>query len=158
VWHGSADHTVAPANADAVIKQWLDVHGLPQNPSRSERVEGYPRQVWIGADGTDVVEQYSITGLGHGTPIRPGDGDGRSGEAGPHMLAAAISSTDRIAAFWGIAAPIAAKKAGRKAEQPERKPLRNSKAAEYETPTRAAAPSGAQAVIEDALKAAGLMR
>ena len=26
VWHGSADRTVNPANADEIVKQWLDVH------------------------------------------------------------------------------------------------------------------------------------
>ena len=158
VWHGSADHTVAPTNADALVEQWLEVHGLPREPSRSETVEGYPRRVWTGADGTDVVEQYSITGLGHGTPIKPGNGDGRSGEAGPHMLAAAISSTDRIAAFWGIAAPIAAEKTERKAKQQERTRVRNLEPAERQPAPRPAAATGVQAVIEDALKAAGLMR
>jgi poly(hydroxyalkanoate) depolymerase family esterase len=148
VWQGSADHTVAPANADAVAAQWLDVHGLPGQPSRSETVEGYPRQAWTGADGREVVEQYSITGLGHGTPIKPGDGEGRSGEAGPHMLRAAISSTDRIAAFWGIAEPVAG----------VRKPARKAEAAERKPEPRKTAPSGVQGVIEDALKAAGLMR
>src|SRR3954467_15679928 len=29
VWHGSADRTVNPANADEIVKQWIDVHGLP---------------------------------------------------------------------------------------------------------------------------------
>ena len=26
VWHGSADRTVNPANADEIVKQWLDLH------------------------------------------------------------------------------------------------------------------------------------
>src|ERR1700751_1628550 len=30
VWHGSADRTVNPANADEIVKQWLAVHRLPQ--------------------------------------------------------------------------------------------------------------------------------
>src|SRR2546430_526103 len=30
VWHGSADLTVNPGNADEIVKQWLDVHGLPE--------------------------------------------------------------------------------------------------------------------------------
>ena len=32
VWHGSADRTVNPANANEIVKQWLDVHGLPAAP------------------------------------------------------------------------------------------------------------------------------
>ena len=27
VWHGSVDRTVNPANADEIVKQWLDLHG-----------------------------------------------------------------------------------------------------------------------------------
>src|ERR1700744_4869943 len=29
VWHGSVDRVVNPANADEIVKQWLDMHGLP---------------------------------------------------------------------------------------------------------------------------------
>jgi poly(hydroxyalkanoate) depolymerase family esterase len=29
VWHGSADRTVNPANANEIVKQWLDLHHLP---------------------------------------------------------------------------------------------------------------------------------
>src|SRR6202050_2687706 len=46
VWHGSADHTVNPANADAIVKQWLDVHHLPLQPMSEADVDGYPRQLW----------------------------------------------------------------------------------------------------------------
>jgi len=116
-------------------------------------VEGYPRSVWTGADGTELVEQHIITGMGHGTPIMPGSGEGRSGEVGPHMLDAAISSTDRIAAFWGIAPAVPALSKLKPAAEPrERKPERKPEA----RPDMAA--SGVQNVIEDALKAAGLMR
>jgi hypothetical protein len=51
VWHGSADRTVNPANADEIVKQWLDVHGLPSAPMSEADVDGYPRQVWWNADG-----------------------------------------------------------------------------------------------------------
>ena len=143
VWQGSADHTVVPSNADAILRQWGDVHGLPAQPSRVESVEGYPRRVWLGPDGTEVMEYYAITGMAHGTPLAPGSGDGLSGAAGPHMLDAAISSTDRIAAFWGIAP--AAQSVGSKPKRATASPAND-------------AASGPQKVIEDALRAAGLMR
>ena len=34
VWHGSADRTVNPGNANEIVKQWLDVHGLPSRRCR----------------------------------------------------------------------------------------------------------------------------
>ena len=32
VWHGAEDSAVKPANAEEVIKQWTDLHGLPSSP------------------------------------------------------------------------------------------------------------------------------
>jgi len=51
VWHGSADRTVKPSNAGEIIKQWLDVHGLPLTPMSDQIVDGHSRQVWWNADG-----------------------------------------------------------------------------------------------------------
>jgi hypothetical protein len=64
-----------------------------------------------------------------------------------------LSSTDRIAAFFGIAPEPAerAQKAPRAAAAPQRRAMTR------ETP-RPEPASGVQAVIEKALKAAGLMR
>src|SRR5687768_4527151 len=83
--------------------QWAHLHGLPPKPSRTEMVESYPRRVWTGRGGEELIEHYAITGMAHGTPLNPGTGDGESGQAGAHMIDAAISSTDRIAGFFGIA-------------------------------------------------------
>jgi poly(hydroxyalkanoate) depolymerase family esterase len=108
VWHGTADPTVTASNGTDIVRQWLTVHGLRAKPSLIETVDGYPHRVWQGKDGRALVEQYEITGMGHGTPLSTGRGVGRSGKAGPHMLDVAISSTDRIAAFWGISGPATA--------------------------------------------------
>ena len=58
-----------PANADEIVKQWLDVHHLPAAPMSEGVVDGYPRQVWWNADGETVVESYTITDMAHGTPL-----------------------------------------------------------------------------------------
>ena len=101
VWHGSGDTTVVPANAEAIVSQWRTIHGVAVEPDRSEMVDGYPRMVWTDAEGRDVIEEYSITGMGHGTPLST-QGEEGYGAAGAFMLEAAISSTQRIAEFWGI--------------------------------------------------------
>ena len=153
VWHGSADRTVAPANADALVRQWAALHGLSDDPDRTDTVDGYPRRIWLDGDGTEAIEQYLVTGMGHGTPLMPGSGDGRSGEAMPHMLDVGLSSTDRIAAFFGIAPqPPATEASARRGEAAEPAAPRRRR-----TPKTAAA-AGIQKTIEDALKAAGLMR
>ena len=105
VWHGSADQTVHPANAEAILRQWRMVHGLGEKPTRNEMVDSYPRRVWCDGDGRALIEMYTITGMAHGTPLAAQGSDG-CGASGPHMLEANISSTRRIAEFWGLTASI----------------------------------------------------
>ena len=68
--------------------------------------DGYPRRVWCDRDGREIIEYYSITGMGHGTPLETGGIDGY-GRPGSYMLDVHISSTLRIARFWGIVPPLA---------------------------------------------------
>lgn len=146
VWQGSADRTVVASNADRIVRQWTDLHGLGAEPDRSDRVEGYPRRAWLGPAGEILVEHYSITGMDHGIPIEGGE-DGL-GEAGAHMLDVGLSSTARIAAFFGIAPEASERRA-------------SARPAARSRPSAAPALSlagGPQQVIEDALRKAGLMR
>jgi poly(hydroxyalkanoate) depolymerase family esterase len=102
VWHGSADRTVNPANADEIVKQWLDVHQLPSAPMSEADVDGYPRQVWWNADGETIVESYTITDMAHGTPLGTADNDERYGAQGAFLIEAGISSSYHIANFFGL--------------------------------------------------------
>ena len=102
VWHGSADRTVNPANADEIVKQWLDVHGLPSAPMSEGTVDGYPRQIWWNADGETVIESYTITDMAHGTPLGTADNDERYGAQGAFLIEAGISSSYHIANFFGL--------------------------------------------------------
>lgn len=169
VWHGTADNLVVRGNADAIVRQWQGVHGLTRGPDVSDRVDGYPHRVWRGADGAALIEEYEITGMAHGTPLAPGRGAGRSGKAGAHMLDVSISSTDRIAAFFGIAEAVApaAKRVAKAGagKQAAAKPATAKRAtgAKRAAPRRkpAKAPPAhatVQTIIEDALRSAGLMR
>jgi poly(hydroxyalkanoate) depolymerase family esterase len=102
VWHGSADRTVNPANANEIVKQWLDVHQLPAAPMSLGTVDGYPHQIWWNADGETMVESYSITDMAHGTPLGVGDNDERYGAQGAFLIEAGISSSYHIASFFGL--------------------------------------------------------
>jgi poly(hydroxyalkanoate) depolymerase family esterase len=106
VWHGSADRTVNPANADEIVKQWLDVHGLPLAPMSSGEVDGHPRDVWWNADGETIVESYTITDMAHGTPLGDSGHDERFGEEGAFLIEAGISSSYHIANFFGLTEQI----------------------------------------------------
>ncbi|KIZ45570.1 MULTISPECIES: PHB depolymerase family esterase [Rhodopseudomonas] len=102
VWHGSADRTVNPSNADEIVKQWLDLHQLPAAPMSEGIVDGYPRQVWWNADGETVIESYSITSMPHGTPLGLAANDERYGVEGAFLLEVGISSSYHIASFFGL--------------------------------------------------------
>jgi len=132
VWHGSADRTVNPANANEIVKQWLDVHGLPATPMSEGVVDGYPRQIWWNADGETIIESYTITDMAHGTPLGVADNDERYGAQGAFLIEAGISSSYHIANFFGLTQRIHQPKAASKAATaPATKPA-------SEAPTQAA--------------------
>ncbi len=99
VWHGSADTTVAPLNADEIVEQWTNVHGLGAEPSEVGTIDGYPRQTWHGPTGEALIESYTITSMARGTPLST-RGDAL-GTPGPFLLDAGISSSYHIARVWG---------------------------------------------------------
>ena len=102
VWHGSADRTVNPANANEIVKQWLDLHHLSATPMSNGIVDGYPHQVWWNADGETIIESYTITDMAHGTPLGVAENDERYGAEGAFLLETGISSSHHIASFFGL--------------------------------------------------------
>jgi poly(hydroxyalkanoate) depolymerase family esterase len=151
VWHGSADRTVNPANADEIVKQWLDVHGLPPAPMSSGEVDGYPREVWWNADGETVIESYTITDMAHGTPLGDSGHDERYGEAGAFLIEAGISSSYHIANFFGLTGQIHQPKTAAK-ETSKTKPKTASR------PVSKAAAEAASAAIAKAASTTGILR
>jgi poly(hydroxyalkanoate) depolymerase family esterase len=102
VWHGTADRTVNPGNANEIVKQWLDVHGLPAAPMSAVDVDGHPREVWWNTDGETVVESYTISDMAHGTPLGLAGNDEPYGAEGAFLIEAGISSSYHIANFFGL--------------------------------------------------------
>jgi poly(hydroxyalkanoate) depolymerase family esterase len=162
VWHGSADRTVNPANADEIVKQWLNVHGLSSAPMSENMVDGYPRQIWWNADGETIVESYTITDMAHGTPLGIADNDERYGKQGAFLIEAGISSSYHIANFFGLTRRIHSQNiAEALPKEPATKILRPSKPLRHaEPPRKPPSPGGFDIgeVITRALSAAGLMR
>jgi poly(hydroxyalkanoate) depolymerase family esterase len=85
VWQGSADQTVVPGNAEEILKQWTDLHGLDLGSAQRDTVEGFPRRRWLGRDGRVLVEEVSVTGARprHAAWGRPRGGLARRGGAVP---------------------------------------------------------------------------
>lgn len=158
IWHGDSDRTVDIVNADAVLDQWRDAAGIGDTPSRTETVNGHRRRVWTGPDGGDVIESYTIAGLGHGTPLDT-RGENAVGAAAPHMLEAGISSTVEIARFFGLVPP-GAETAATAVDTPSTLPAKVAPIKPRREPLAPAysPKAGVAKVIEDALRSAGLMK
>lgn len=158
IWQGTADQTVAPVNADAIAAQWRSAHGLDGLPTYSKEAGPLVKRVWCDPAGDAVIEVNLIAGMGHGTPLAPG-----LGGPGPYMLDVGVSSTRDIAGFFGIAtAEDNRNAAGSRFRSPA--PAGGAEDAISHDPRmippkgRGPNASGVQKVIEDALRAAGLMR
>ena len=165
IWHGAADQTVKSSNADAILAQWLSVHELDEAPNSTEDISGHRYRIWHDAKGRALIEDYRITGMGHGTPLAT-TGNDACGTPMPHMLEAGISSTRRIAASWGL---LNDQKVVQRPKPMDRATVETPNSLStaktgLETlssvkPARAAANKGSvQKIIEDALRSAGLMR
>lgn len=117
VWHGDADMTVHPSNAEALIVQWTQLHSVGAVPSHDKREGTHRYRSWQDNDGIAVVEAFTLNGMGHGTPLNASAQE-KIGRTGLYFPDAGISSTERIAAFWHIAD---ASKAEHSAERVERR-------------------------------------
>lgn len=95
IWHGDADYTVKQMNQTEEMQAWTNVHGISETPTTSNTVAGYPHKVY----GNGQVEIYTITGMGHGTPVDPSAG---CGTAGAYILDKKICSSKLVADFWGL--------------------------------------------------------
>lgn len=145
VWQGSADQTVAASNAERIIAQWQPLHGVAQTAPEHDVVEGARRRIWRDTAGRPVIEAYDIPGMAHGTPLKT-QGQGACGASGPYMLEAGISSTRHIARLWGLT------------QGEGFVPADAPTAPVLEAVSGTGWPMGVGAIIEDALRTAGLLR
>jgi poly(hydroxyalkanoate) depolymerase family esterase len=153
IWHGDADGTVQFANAGELVKQWTDVHDIDRSNPHHDRVDGQRHTVWSDAAGRPMVELYTVHGMGHGTPLASTGLDGL-GAPGPYLLEVGVSSTARIAAFWGLGEAALVAKAA--AEPPTPAAVAPARPARPRASHPAVAHPGD--VIAKALAAAGLIK
>ncbi|HTM73328.1 MAG TPA: PHB depolymerase family esterase [Pseudolabrys sp.] len=169
VWHGDADKTVIPSNAQEILKQWTEVHGLPLSASATTRVDGFPRDVWINDAGDELIEAYTIPNMAHGTPLAIGEAEGACGVPGPFLLPVGISSSYHIAKFFGIAVARASVEKNIVKLSPAPHPFQAADPVlegeildKDDEPTRQHGPTPPLpeigAIINNALRAAGLIR
>ena len=96
IWHGTGDRTVKPINAGELVKQWTNVQGVAADAPSEDQVGGATRRVWRDASDTPRVIEYSIPGMGHGTPVDDID------PPAPFFLPAGLSATAQLAKDWSL--------------------------------------------------------
>lgn len=155
VWHGEADTTVRAGAGEDLARQWLQLHGL-RGDGETSRAGGHTQRLWRGPDGRVRVEHHAIAGMGHGAPLKTTGPDGL-GAAGPFLLEVGVSSASEIAQAWGLTgrrAEAPAPSSARARSEPAAAPQRTADARRAAKDGR----HGIGAVIEKALRAAGLMK
>jgi len=100
VWHGTADYTVATANAAELRDQWTDVWGIAATPTRTGSLPGTSVEFY-----GDAVAVYRVSGMGHGTPVDPGSNADQCGTAAAYFLDT-ICSAYHIALAWGLGGAV----------------------------------------------------
>jgi poly(hydroxyalkanoate) depolymerase family esterase len=105
VWHGTADTIVRPSNADHIVAQWTNVHGLPLGHTAEEMLGSHRRRTWEDGDGNILVEAISIAGMAHGVPLSSASVGG-VGTSGPFFLDVGLSSTHHIVEYWGLGSSL----------------------------------------------------
>lgn len=102
IWHGTADYTVATANAAESRDQWTDVHGLAATPTRTSSLPGgTSRADHADSSGTVRVSTFTVQGMGHAAPNDPGTGATQCGAAGAYF-ADTLCSSWYSAELWGL--------------------------------------------------------
>jgi hypothetical protein len=100
IWEGSSDTTVTPANADELVSQWTNVHGLSQTATSTTTVGRATHTTYADAQGVVQVEKYLVSNMNHGTAVDPSNG---CGTAGSYILDVGLCSSSLAADFFGIA-------------------------------------------------------
>jgi poly(hydroxyalkanoate) depolymerase family esterase len=151
VWHGQSDGIVRPAAGEAVAAQWRDVHGVKEAARTARTPDGRDFLVWLSPEGAPVVELHRMVGLGHGAAVKAGGATG-CGHASRYTPEVGVSSTFEIASGWGLVQRDA------KPSRPRTGRVDGSNEPAQPAPTPDDPVGSITQVINDALRAAGLVR
>jgi poly(hydroxyalkanoate) depolymerase family esterase len=97
IWQGDDDSTVVPGNADELVKQWTNLHGVAAEAPPISEGPGVVHRRWTKA-GQVVVEEVLLAGVAHGTPVATTSSEGPR----PYMLDVGVSSSEHIARFFQL--------------------------------------------------------
>ncbi len=97
IWQGSADTTVGTANRMELVKQWANVHGVSETPTKKDTVDGQAHATFADAKGNVMVETYEVAGMAHAVPIAKG-----CGTASQYAVDKGICAPAHLVSFFGL--------------------------------------------------------
>ncbi|MGZ3941714.1 MAG: extracellular catalytic domain type 1 short-chain-length polyhydroxyalkanoate depolymerase, partial [Bacteroidia bacterium] len=109
VFHGSGDPVVNINNETEIMKQWTNVHGADQTADvvvNSFNGNAYvTKNVFNDNNGNEVVETYTLSGMGHAVALDTGSCYQKCGRTGTYALEVYFSSAFWAAYFFDILIP-----------------------------------------------------
>jgi poly(hydroxyalkanoate) depolymerase family esterase len=106
VFQGSSDFVVSPSNETEIMKQWTNVHNTDQTADAS--VSSFNGNAYVTKNtyndnnGNEVVETYTLSGMGHAIALDTGSCYQQCGATGTYALEVYFSSTFWAAYFFNI--------------------------------------------------------
>ncbi len=109
VFHGSNDAVINIVNENEIMKQWTNVHQADQTADvvvNSFNGNAFvTKNVYNDNNGNEVVETYTLTGMGHAIALDTGACYQKCGKTGNYALEVYFSSTFWAAYFFDILIP-----------------------------------------------------
>jgi poly(hydroxyalkanoate) depolymerase family esterase len=109
VFHGSSDNVVNINNETEIMKQWTNVHATDQTADATiSSFNGnsfVTKNIYNDNSGNEVVETYTLSGMGHAIALDTGNCYQKCGKTGTYALEVYFSSTFWAAYFFDILIP-----------------------------------------------------
>jgi len=109
VFHGSSDAVININNETEIMKQWTDVHATDQTADavvNSFNGNSFvTKNIFNDNNGNEVVETYTLSGMGHAIALDTGACYQKCGKTGSYALEVYLSSTFWAAYFFDILVP-----------------------------------------------------
>lgn len=99
IWNGDADYTVNVKNLTELMEQWTQINAIDQTADATSTVGRATRREYRDASGRTIVETWTVSGMGHGTPVAPSQG---CGQTGGFILDVGVCSTEWAVRFFAL--------------------------------------------------------
>lgn len=106
ICQGLADSVTEPINESRLVAQWTNVHETDQNPDVTNFSfldnPAVRQDIYLNDANDTIIKSYTITDMGHGIAVDPGEEAIQGGQAGAGAYDVDFYSTYWMANFFGI--------------------------------------------------------